>query len=276
LHLRCRRGGARAPAAGAPAHELGQAVHNHVCAQDRGADKQRREGVVHLAARARADGVADEQHMPWPGGIRAPRRAEVARRPARGCGSGGCCVVAGPGRTCAVHACGAPPGPQHSTARWREVGDGAKPGSAGEPGAEAQTRPPPPLSCTSPPSWSYALAPIWTACAARAVVVQTAATDAVLLPVQAAVEEGRPAGRADAVVGRLAGVATALGGPVVPLYGVPRLAHVAVPEVAGAGSAAVQPDRWASAWRRRSNSTASGWLPSRSTARPSERPAPAS
>jgi hypothetical protein len=85
------------------------------------------------------------------------------------------------------------------------------------------------------------LAPIWTACAVRALVVQTAAAGSVLLLVEAAVEKGRPAGCADTVVGRLAAVGTALGRPVVPLIAVPRLAHVAVPEVGGADSAAVQP-----------------------------------
>jgi hypothetical protein len=85
-------------------------------------------------------------------------------------------------------------------------------------------------------------AAIWPACAVRAVVVQTAAADAVLLLDEAAFGQGRPAGRADAVVRRL-GVGHPLGRPVVPLNAVPRLAHVAVPEVAGAGSAAVQPHR---------------------------------
>jgi hypothetical protein len=65
----------------------------------------------------------------------------------------------------------------------------------------------------------------------------------VLLLVQVVGAQGRLAGLADTVVGRLAGVVTALRRPVIPLSGVPRLAHVAVPEVAGAGSAAVQPHR---------------------------------
>jgi hypothetical protein len=65
-------------------------------------------------------------------------------------------------------------------------------------------------------------------------------SDAVLLD-QAAGVQGRPAGLADAVVRWMAGVATALGRPVEPHSAVPRLAHVAVPEVGGAGSAAVQP-----------------------------------
>jgi hypothetical protein len=81
---------------------------------------------------------------------------------------------------------------------------------------------------------------MWTACAVRALVVQTAATGSVLLLVQAAVGQGRAADVADTVVRRLAGVVTALGRPVTPLSGVPRLAQVAVPEVAEAGSAAVQ------------------------------------
>ena len=92
-------------------------------------------------------------------------------------------------------------------------------------------------------SAAIASAAIWPACAVRAVVVQTAATGSVLLLDQAAVVQGRPAGCADTAVRWLAGVATALGRPVVPLNAVPRLAHVAVPEVAGAGSAAVQPHR---------------------------------
>ena len=87
------------------------------------------------------------------------------------------------------------------------------------------------------------LAPIWPACAVRAVILQTAAAGSVLLLDQAAGGQGRLAGLADTVVRWLAGVGTALGRPVVPLSAVPRLAHVAVPEVAGAGSAAVQPHR---------------------------------
>jgi hypothetical protein len=74
-------------------------------------------------------------------------------------------------------------------------------------------------------------------------VLQTAAAGSVLLLDQAAVGQRRSAGLADTVVGWLAGVGTALGRPVVPPSAVPRLAHAAVPEVAGAGSAAVQPHR---------------------------------
>jgi hypothetical protein len=87
------------------------------------------------------------------------------------------------------------------------------------------------------------LVPIWPACAVRALVVHPAAAGSVLLLVQVVGAQGRPADIADTVVRWLAGVGTPLGRPVVPVNGVPHLAHVAVPEVAGASSAAVQPHR---------------------------------
>ncbi len=60
------------------------------------------------------------------------------------------------------------------------------------------------------------LAPIRTACAVRALVVHPAAAGSVLLLEQVAVGQGRIAGIADTMVRRLAGVGTALGGPVAP------------------------------------------------------------
>jgi hypothetical protein len=118
------------------------------------------------------------------------------------------------------------------------------------------------------------LAPIWTACAVRALVVHPAAAGSVLLLDQAAVGQGRLADLADAVVGRLAAVGTALGRPVVPVSGVPRLAHVAVPEVAGPGSAAVQPHRVGLCMAPPQHLNGIDCAPS--AVRPSERPCPSS
>jgi hypothetical protein len=94
-------------------------------------------------------------------------------------------------------------------------------------------------------TWSkirLTLAPIWPACAVWALVVQTAAAGSVLLLDQAVFGQGLLAGLADTLVGRLAGVGTALGRPVEPriapkLHGTQNMEQVLTAGSAGAGAA---------------------------------------